>query len=304
MTAPSTLYHLDVANPSKMKIIRKSAEIDIPTSFFSTAQHFSFPRIHGNDKDGEAYALYLPPKNPDYEQIPGTLPPLIVSMHGGPTLNAGPGLSLPYQYYTSRGYAVALVNYTGSSGYGRAYRDALNGEWGVVDIADGASCVSHLVSMKKVDATRCGVRGASAGGYATLESLCTYPKVWAGGVSYYGISGLKALIDDTHKFESRYIDSLLWKEGTSGEEKNAILHDRSPCYHADQIEAAVLLMQGSDDKIVPPDQAQVMSKIIEENGGTVKVIIFPGEGHGFQKGEHVKIALEEEEKWWIKTLLR
>ncbi len=302
-TAPTALYQLDITNPSKVKTLKTSMEVDIPSSLYSEAEHISFPRVYGEDKDGEGHALFLPPKNPEYQAVTGKRPPLIVYIHGGPTGHEGPGLSLFRQYYTSRGYAFVAVNYAGSTGYGRAYRDRLYGTWGVSDVADAASCVAHLVSASLIDRSHVGITGGSAGGYAVLQSLCVYPDVWAGGVSLYGISDCKALIEETHKFESRYIGNLLCDDNLSTEEKEKIYRDRSPLYHADNISAAVLLLQGSDDKIVPPNQAWDIEKAIKKNGGEAKVIIFDGEGHGFIQGKNVKTAVEEEEKWWVKTLL-
>ena len=303
LTAPSALYHLDILNPSKVKVLKTSMEVDIPSSLYSEARHVSFPRVYGEDKDGEGHALFLPPKNPGYQAPAGKLPPLIVTIHGGPTAHEGPGLSLFRQYYTSRGYAFVTVNYAGSTGYGRAYRDRLYGKWGISDVADAASCVSHLASTSLIDPSRVGIVGGSAGGYAVLQSLCVYPEVWTGGVSLYGISDCKALIQDTHKFESRYIGKLLCPDNLSEDEKEKIYRDRSPLYHADNITAAVLLLQGSDDKIVPPNQAWEIEKVIKKNGGEARVIIFEGEGHGFIQGKNVRTAIEEEEKWWVKTLL-
>lgn len=303
-TAPDALYLIDVKHPSEPKVLESSADLGIPTSLYSKAEHISFPRVYGNNKDGLGHALYLPPKNPEYEAPEGAVPPLVVHLHGGPTAHEAPGLSLRSQYWTSRGYAFADVNYAGSSGYGRAYRDRLNGQWGIADVADAASCVAHLVSTSRVDPSRVGITGGSAGGYGVLQALCVYPDIWAGGVSLYGISGLKAFTEDTHKFESHYLFALTFDVGTSEEEKEKIYRERSPYYHADKIKAPVLLLQGSVDKVVPPSQTRDMERTIKEKGGDVEVVIFEGEGHGFRQGKNVKRAIEEEERWWVKTLLR
>ncbi|RDW63957.1 putative dipeptidyl peptidase IV [Coleophoma crateriformis] len=307
--APVALYEVDLADPSSLKIIKSSMDIALSDAYFSEAQHISFPRVYGNDKTGTSHCLFTPPKNPEFEGLPGTLPPLIVSLHGGPTSHVAPGLALEIQYWTSRGYAWVDINYTGSSGYGRAYRDALNGKWGVADTDDSASCVSHLISAWLVDGSRIGIRGGSAGGYGVLQALCIYPDLWAGGVSEYGVSDVAALARDTHKFESHYLFKLLFENGTAGiseEEIERVYRERSPLYHADQITAPVLLLQGTADKVVPPNQTLAMEKIIKERGGDVdvKVVMFEGEGHGFTKAENVKQAIEEEEKWWTKTLVR
>ncbi|MCJ1393624.1 hypothetical protein MMC18_006499 [Xylographa bjoerkii] len=304
LTSPTALYLLDITNPSQIHQLKTSADTSISTSFFSIAQHISFPRAHGPDKDGEAHALFLPPTNPDYEPQPHTLPPLILSLHGGPTTDVAPGLSLSCQYYTSRGYAFASVNYAGSSGYGRAYRDRLNGKWGISDVADAASCVAFLANTGRVDSGRVGVVGGSAGGYATLQALCVYPDIWAGGVSLYGISNLKMLAQHTHKFESRYLDGLLFEVGDGVAEKERVFQERSPLFHADRIKAPLLLLQGAEDRVVPREQADEMERTVREMGRRVRLVVMEGEGHGFRREENVEKAILEQERWWVETLLR
>ena len=302
--SPPALYHIDIEKSVKMTLLKTSADVDIRPDFYSTAEHISFPVVYGDDRDGHSHALYLPPKNPDYHAPPDSLPPLIVSLHGGPTGHVSPGLSLALQYFTSRGYALASVDYAGSSGYGRAYRERLDGKWGIRDIDDVASYVSYLASTGKIDQARVGVTGGSAGGYGTLQSLCRYPSIWAGGVSLYGIADLKTMSATTHKFESHYLDGLLFPKGASHAEKEKLLKKRSPFFHARAIKAPVLLLQGTEDKVVPPDQASDMMKIIESNGGDVKLVLMEGEGHGFRMGENIKKAILEEDDWWAKTLLK
>lgn len=301
---PPALYHVDVQDSFKMTLLKTSADVDIPLDFYSTAEHISFPIVYGDERDGHSHALYLPPKNPNYHAPADSLPPLIISLHGGPTGHVSPGLSLALQYFTSRGYALASVDYAGSSGYGRAYRERLDGKWGIRDIDDVASCVSYLASTGKIDQARVGVTGGSAGGYGTLQSLCRYPSMWAGGVSLYGIADLKTMAATTHKFESHYLDGLLFPKGASHAEKEKLLKKRSPLFRARAIKAPVLLLQGSEDKVVPPDQASDMMKIIESNGGDVKLVLMEGEGHGFRMGENIKKAINEEDDWWAKTLLK
>lgn len=302
--APSALYLVDIKSSSQMKLLKSSTDVVIPSSFVSKAEHISAPRLHaGQDK---TYALFNPPTNQNYVAPKGTLPPAIILMHGGPTAQSTPGLSLVIQYWTTRGYAVIQVNYVGSSGYGREYRDALNGKWGISDVEDAASVAGHLVWKGYIDADRIGIIGGSSGGYAALQALCNFPKVWAGGVSLYGISGLEILYKTTHKFEAHYMDYLLFggAKNIDDKEKEALFYDRSPCYHANKIEAPTLLLQGSDDRVVPPGQAVDMEKSIKENGGDVRLVMFEGEGHGFRKAPNVLKAKEEEEAWWIKTLVR
>ena len=177
---------------------------------------------------------------------------------------------------------------------------------GVADVADAASCVEHLASAGLIDKTRVGVTGGSAGGYACLQALSTYPDTFAGGVSLYGISDVKTLIQVTHKFESHYADRLLFGTNAdlSDEEMEKIIHARSPLYHAERIKAALLLLQGSEDTIVPPTQAQRMVDAIKNNSGDVKAVFFEGEGHGFTKAANIERSILEQERWWRKSLVR
>lgn len=257
-----------------MTVLKSSTAVSIPSTYFSTLKPISFPRVQGPVKEGVAHAMFMPPLNPNFVGPKGTLPPLILYMHGGPTIHIGPGLNMAWQYWTTRGYAYAAVNYAGSSGYSRAYRQLLDGQWGVAEVADAASCVEHLASAGLIDETRVGVTGGSAGGYACLQALSIYPDTFAGGVSLYGISDVKTLIQDTHKFESHYADRLLFGANAdlSDEEKEKTMHARSPLYHAERIKAALLLLQGSEDNVVPPDQAQRMIDAVKKHNGDVKAI--------------------------------
>lgn len=300
---PTALYQVDTHDFSSHKILKSSADLDIPDSLYSAAEHISFPRVTGDYKDGSAFAIFSPPHNPDYGPQSKTLPPLVVELHGGPTHHVNPGLSVKHQYWTSRGYAHVSVNYAGSTGYGRAYRDLLNGKWGILDVADAVSCVAHLSATSKVDSSRVGICGQSSGGYGVLQALSDHPKTWASGISIYGISSLKALIEDTHKYESHYMDGLLFKDATSAEEQEQILHDRSPLSHAGNITAPVLLLQGTEDKVVPPNQTKEMEKSIKKSGGKVRVVMFEGEGHGFRQKQSIKNSFDEKEKWFRTTLV-
>lgn len=306
-TAPMALYLLDIRIPSEMKLLKNSTDIAIPTAFFSRPKHISAPRLNSSkDEIKETYTLYLPPKNPNFFSPDATLPPAIMLIHGGPTSHSTPGLSFVTQYWTTRGYALIQVNYVGSSGYGRSYRDALNGNWGISDVEDVASVVDYLVSKAYVNPERIGIVGGSSGGYVALQALCNFPHIWAGGISLYGISGLEALAKTTHKFEAHYMDYLLFggANNVDEREKEVLLRSRSPCYHAEKINAPTLLLQGSEDKVVPLGQATDMKNSMEANGGAVRLVLFEGEGHGFQKAPNVLKAKWEEEAWWSKTLLR
>ncbi|KAK6350385.1 hypothetical protein TWF718_003578 [Orbilia javanica] len=302
---PSALYVCDISGAkATYKRTASSTETSIHPNLISNAQHISFPRISSPEPDTEAYAWYYPPQNPAYKSPNGTLPPLVISLHGGPTSHSTCGLSLPIQYWTSRGYAYAYVNYTGSTGYGRKFRDALNTKWGIADVSDAADCVYHLASQSLVDKTRVGIVGGSAGGYGVLQAICSYPDIWAACVSNYGISSLRALVEDTHKFESRYMDKLLWDLDASQEIKDRVLDERSPLLRANNIKAPALLLQGVDDRVVPKEQAEEMAKIIKSNGGVVEVELFEGEGHGWRRQETVVKALTLQEGWWRKYLVR
>ncbi|KAJ5993266.1 alpha/beta-hydrolase [Penicillium sp. IBT 35674x] len=227
-----------------------------------------------------ARAIFFPPQNPHYVGPQGCLPPLIISIHGGPTLHSGPGLSLQWQYLTTRGYAIALLNYAGSSGYGRQYREILNGKWGILDVQDAADCARYLSTSDIVDANAIGIIGGSSGGYAALQAICA--------VSISGISDVEALVKDTHKFESYYPLRLIFGQDVPKDEsaRRLIYRERSPRFKAQKskITAWTLLLQGREDQIVPLNQVEAMKSSILSNGGTVKLIVLDGEGHGFPRG--------------------
>jgi dipeptidyl aminopeptidase/acylaminoacyl peptidase len=301
--APAALITLDMKTKAHA-VLRSTTSISLPQTIFSESRGISFPRTYGQDKTGLAHAIFIPPHNPDFAPVPGTKPPLIVYSHGGPTANASPGLSLASQYWTSRGYAYVSVNYAGSEGYGRAYMESLNSFWGIKDVDDCASCVAYLAEQGVIDGSRVGITGQSSGGYTVLQALCTYPDLFAAGSSLYGISNLILLAAGTHKFESHYLYPLMFAKGMTPAEQEKILHDRSPCNHAERIKSPLLLLQGVDDKVVPLDQALAMAKVLKEEGKDVKLVTFEGEGHGFRKEENVKRATEEVEQLWKRTLVR
>ncbi|MBT3228940.1 MAG: S9 family peptidase [Candidatus Marinimicrobia bacterium] len=265
--------------------IRKAAEIDINESYISKAQHVSFESA----PDELTHAWFYPPRNPDYEARSGDLPPLIVLSHGGPTGNSSGAFSLAIQYWTSRGFAIVDVNYSGSTGYGRQYRERLKGNWGVRDVHDCATAAKYLVGEGLVDKERLIIKGGSAGGYTTLAAL-TFLDVFKAGASYYGVGDLTLLARDTHKFESRYLDSMI---GPYPEEKQLYI-DRSPLNFADQLDCPVIFMQGLDDSVVPPDQAKSMVAALKNNGIPVAYLPFEGESHGFRQATTVVKAIESE----------
>ena len=230
--------------------------------------------------------------------------------HGGPTSFVGPGLDLQKQYWTSRGYAYASVNYGGSSAYGRAYRDALNSNWGELDASDVAAfarymCGEDCPAEIRTSPEQVGITGGSAGGYTVLRALTVNVFPWKAGISLYGIGNITLLEQDTHKFESKYTRILFDPPGKelSDEERSKLYHDKSPQFFASRITAATLLLQGSEDKVVPLNQAEEMKKEIEKAGQVAKLVVYQGEGHGFQKAVNLKRAMEEEEALWKRTLL-
>ena len=228
----------------------------------------------------------------------GDRAPLIVIGHGGPTAAAKTTFDLAIQFWTSRGFAVADVNYGGSSGYGRDYRERLKGEWGVVDVADIVYVAQHLVTQGKVDVRKLIVRGGSAGGYTTLAALTFYPGVFAVGASYYGISDVEVLARDTHKFEARYLDTLI---GPYPAMKD-VYHARSPIHHVDRLACALILFQGLEDKVVPPNQSQMMADAVRAKGLPVEYLTFEGEQHGFRRADTIVRALEAELAFYQRVL--
>ncbi|KAG8999103.1 hypothetical protein FRB94_006439 [Tulasnella sp. JGI-2019a] len=246
--------------------------------------------------DAPLHVLYYPPTNPDYTGGKGNeLPPCILHIHGGPTSQVSPGLSWVTTYFTSRGWAWANVNYGGSSGYGREYRDRLRGNWGVVDVDDSATAAKELGAKGLIDSKRVAIRGGSAGGFTVLAALVNKSDSFATGTSSYGVSDLAMLASDTHKFESKYLDKLV---GGTLAEVPEIYKERSPVFHAEKITVPLLILQGSVDGVVPPSQAEAIVNKIKERGGTVEYRLFDGEGHGWRRAETVKEALETEEAFY------
>ncbi|MEM7197749.1 MAG: prolyl oligopeptidase family serine peptidase [Pseudomonadota bacterium] len=237
----------------------------------------------------QAQAFFYLPTNTRFALSEGEKPPLIVKCHGGPTGCSDASLHLKTQFFTSRGFAVLDVNYRGSTGFGRAYREALYGQWGIVDVQDCVAGAAHLIRTGQVDGRRTIITGSSAGGYTVLSALA-FADIFRAGCSAYGIGDLQALAQDTHKFESRYLDQLL---GPYPAEKTRY-HARSPQYHAHKIACPVLFLQGGKDKIVPPQQAQEMCKALEDADQNAKLVLFAGEGHGFRQEQSIHDALLHE----------
>ena len=283
-TEPASIVRLDFAT-RQFEVVCRSSEINIDAGYFSTPQAVEFPTEGGVS----AHAFFYSPQNRDYTAPADDLPPLLVISHGGPTSATSTAIDLEIQYWTSRGIAVLDVNYGGSSGYGRAYRQRLNNQWGIVDVDDCVNGARYLVEHGYVDGNRLAIRGGSAGGYTTLSAL-TFRDVFKAGASYYGISDLEAMTRDTHKFESRYLDSLI---GPYPEEQNRY-RERSPIHFTDRLSCPLILFQGLEDKVVPPNQAEMMVEALRVKGLPVAYVPFEGEQHGFRRSENIQRSLEAE----------
>jgi dipeptidyl aminopeptidase/acylaminoacyl peptidase len=273
------------AESKKMEVIKQAFEVTVDKEYLSQAMPISFPTTDGKT----AYAIYYAPQNKDYTAPETAKPPLTVISHGGPTSATGTTLRYSIQYWTSRGFAVLDVNYGGSTGYGREYRQRLNGNWGIVDVDDCCNAALHLVKEGLAEPNRLAIRGGSAGGYTTLACLA-FRDVFKAGASHFGISDLEALARDTHKFESRYLDSMI---GPYPERKD-LYYERSPINFAHNINCPIILFQGDEDQVVPPNQSQSMFEAVRAREIPTAYVLFQGEQHGFRKAESIKRALEGE----------
>lgn len=274
---------------NKFEIIRSSSSLKINKGYLTYPESMEFT----TDDNSLAYAFYYPPKNKDYILRQQNKPPLLVISHGGPTSATNTVLNFNIQYWTSRGIAVVDVNYRGSTGYGRQYRQALYSNWGIFDWKDCINAAQYLIVRGKVDSSRLAIRGGSAGGYTTLCAL-TFSDFFKAGASYYGISDLRGLVKDTHKFESHYLDLLI---GKYPREKN-IYYQRSPLNYVDKISVPIIFFQGLEDKVVPVSQAQQMIQALKNKGLPVEYLFFSGEQHGFRKAKNIKRALEAEKNFY------
>jgi dipeptidyl aminopeptidase/acylaminoacyl peptidase len=283
-TKPEELVQLDL-NTGQRYVLRRSEELSVDAGYLAVPRAIEFPTENGLT----AHAFFYPPKNRDYAAPPDERPPLFVISHGGPTDARSDVLSWRVQYWTSRGFAVLDVNYGGSTGYGRAYRQRLNGQWGVVDVDDCVNGARYLLGLGLVDGQRLVIRGGSAGGYTTLCAL-TFRDVFKAGASYFGIGDLEALARDTHKFESRYLDRLVGPYP----ERRDLYRERSPINFTERLACPVIFLQGLDDQVVPPNQAEMMVQALRAKGIPVAYLPFEGEQHGFRRAENIKRALDAE----------
>jgi dipeptidyl aminopeptidase/acylaminoacyl peptidase len=278
--APDRAMSVVAIAPGTVEVLRSGSDLDLDPAFISRPEHVSFPG---------AYALFYPPANPGFAGPEDERPPVIVLSHGGPTASAMTVLDLDIQFWTTRGFAVADVNYRGSTGYGTEFREALRGLWGIADVEDCVACVKQLADEGRVDGDRAVIRGWSAGGYTTLQALTT-TDAFAAGSSHYGVADAAALARDTHKFEARYLDRLIgpWPEA------EPVYAARSALNHLDGFSAPVILFQGLEDRVVPPDQARSMAAALAEQGIEHELHLFEGEDHGFRRADTKRRVIEAE----------
>ena len=281
---PMSMLSLDVATGA-VETLQQAHDLEVGSAYLSAPEAVEFETTGGRT----AHAFYYRPRNGDFAAPEGDKPPLLVKSHGGPTAAASTALDLGIQFWTSRGFGVVDVNYGGSTGYGTEYRRRLNGTWGIVDVDDCVNAARFLADRGDADPERLAIDGGSAGGYTTLAAL-TFHDVFKAGASYYGVSDLEALAKQTHKFESRYLDSLV---GPYPERRDLYL-ERSPINHTQLLSCPLLLLQGLEDEIVPPNQAEMMFEAVKAKGLPTAYVPFEGEQHGFRRSENIKRALEAE----------
>ncbi len=281
---PTAVVRYDMAHGS-WEILRRSSDVQIDSAFFSQPEAIEFP----TDGDLTAHAFFYPPRSRQFRGPDGDRAPLIVISHGGPTGATNAAFNLSTQFWTSRGFGVVDVNYGGSTGYGREYRRRLNGQWGKVDVDDCINAARFLVQRGDADPNRLIVRGGSAGGYTTLAALA-YRDTFRAGASYYGISDLEALARDSHKFEAQYEHSLVGPYP----ERRDLYRERSPIHFVDRIACPLILFQGLEDRVVPPNQSELMYQAVVRRGLPAAYVEFVGEGHGFRRAENIKRSLENE----------
>jgi dipeptidyl aminopeptidase/acylaminoacyl peptidase len=292
-TTPNQVVLHDVADGST-RVLRTSAQVPVDRSYFSVPRALEFPTEGGRT----AHALFYPPTSPEHGGPEGEAPPLVVMSHGGPTGSASPIFDLQTQFWTSRGFGFVDVNYGGSTGYGREYRERLNGQWGVVDLQDCVNAAKHVVELGEADGRRLLIRGGSAGGYTTICAL-TFTDEFAAGASYFGIADLEQFGGgETHKFELEYEHTLVGPYPEAVE----LYKERSPINFVDRISTPMLVLQGSDDKIVPPTQAELIVGALRERGVPHAYLLFEGEGHGFRRAESIVAALEAELSFYAQIL--
>ncbi|KAK1974537.1 prolyl oligopeptidase [Colletotrichum cereale] len=296
--SPSALYKIDIST-GETTTVRETTDEKLEESLFSRPELVRFQSKGSPSRT--IYSTLWMPRNPKFLAPDDTLPPLVISSHGGPTGYTGSGLKLRTQYFTARGYAYLALNYTGSTGHGRDYREALFGRWGVVDADDAAEVADHLVAAGRVG--RVGIVGGSAGGYNVLQALVRHPRTFDAGFCVCGISDVAKLDESTHKLESEYMGALVLDPGMTGAQKEARYRERSPLFHAGRIEAPLFLLHGVQDTVVPVEQARLVYRAVRDKGGDVRIREVEGEGHMFGQPGSPRLWLEEEEAWWRSYLI-
>jgi dipeptidyl aminopeptidase/acylaminoacyl peptidase len=291
-TEPPAVVSIDVES-GVLQVLARSMEQEIDRDYISIPRSLEFP----TDGGLSAHALFYAPANRDFDGSAQERPPLLVMSHGGPTAQADSELDFKIQFWTSRGFAVVDVNYGGSTGYGRAYRERLRGRWGEIDTSDCLNAARHLVDIGEVDGARLAIRGGSAGGYTTLCALA-FHDLFAAGASFYGVADVELLARHTHKFESRYLDGLIGPYPEAAE----LYRARSPIHAADRMSCPVILFQGLEDEVVPPSQAEEMVAALERNGIPYAYVAFEGEQHGFRRAETIRRTLEAELYFYSRIL--
>jgi dipeptidyl aminopeptidase/acylaminoacyl peptidase len=276
----------EVGSVDTLRPARNLADLGVGVDYVSAPEPIAFPSEGGRT----AYGLFYAPANPGCAPPDGEKPPLLVLIHGGPTAMAEPLFRLGLQYWTTRGFAIVDVNYAGSTGYGRTYRDALRGAWGVADVEDCIAAARWLAEQGRVDRARLCIRGGSAGGYTTLAALARPDAPFAAGADLFGIADLEVVAGETHKFESRYLDSLVapYPEGRE------IYRERSPIHHVDAFTRPLIVLQGLEDPVVPPNQSEMIVQALREKGVPVAYVPIEGEQHGFRRAENIRRALDAE----------
>jgi dipeptidyl aminopeptidase/acylaminoacyl peptidase len=298
-TAEPGVHRVDLSGPAPMvETVRAPRDLGLAADEISVPEAIRFPSVDGAGEPRTGRALFYPPVNPRFRGPAGERPPLLVVIHGGPTSKALPVLDVAVQYWTSRGFAVVDVDYGGSSGYGRPYRELLRAQWGVVDVADCLAAARALADRGRADPARLCIRGRSAGGYTTLAALARDDTLFAAGADHFGVADLAALARDTHKFESRYLDGLL---GPYPQARD-VYEERSPITHVERFARPLIVLQGDEDAIVPPAQSEAIVSALRVKGVPVAYLLFAGEQHGFRRAENVRRALDAELSFYAQVL--
>ncbi|GEC19643.1 peptidase [Pseudonocardia hydrocarbonoxydans] len=300
-TAEPGVYRVTPPGPDSdaaVATLRTPRDLGLDPAGIAVGEHLTVPSTDAAGEPRTAHALYFAPASATHGGPPGERPPLLVVIHGGPTGASSSSFSVATQYWTSRGFAVVSVDHAGSTGYGRAYRDELLGRWGVIDVADCVAVARRLAATDRADPARLLIRGGSAGGFTVLSALASPDSPFAAGADHFGVADLEALARDTHKFESRYLDRLV---GPYPQERDTYV-ERSPIHHLDRFTAPLIVLQGSEDEIVPPAQSEMIVDALRAKGVPVAYLLFDGEQHGFRRAENIRRALDSELSFYAQVL--